>query len=88
MVSDSRNRQRSRKWLCRCCSATCKPALGPIDYNLALIVYSPHPRNFIGQSQSGTGKTAAFALNILSRLSPDMMIPQVSVSTLALSFGY
>lgn len=34
---------------------------------LPLLLANP-PRNLIGQSQSGTGKTAAFVLNILSRL--------------------
>lgn len=34
---------------------------------LPLLMANP-PQNLIGQSQSGTGKTAAFVLNILSRL--------------------
>lgn len=34
---------------------------------LPLLMKNP-PSNMIGQSQSGTGKTAAFALNILSRV--------------------
>ena len=34
---------------------------------LPLLLSSP-PKNLVGQSQSGTGKTAAFVLNILSRL--------------------
>lgn len=34
---------------------------------LPLLMHDP-PQNMIGQSQSGTGKTAAFVLNILSRL--------------------
>ena len=34
---------------------------------LPLLLANP-PQNMIGQSQSGTGKTAAFVLNILSRL--------------------
>ena len=32
----------------------------------------------IGQSQSGTGKTAAFALTMLSRVNMDLKKPQVS----------
>lgn len=32
----------------------------------------------IAQSQSGTGKTAAFALTILSRINYDLNAPQVS----------
>lgn len=34
---------------------------------LPLLLHNP-PKNLVGQSQSGTGKTAAFVLNILSRL--------------------
>ena len=34
---------------------------------LPLLMKNP-PTNMIGQSQSGTGKTAAFALNVLSRV--------------------
>lgn len=34
---------------------------------LPLLLHNP-PTNMIGQSQSGTGKTAAFTLNILSRI--------------------
>ncbi|BFZ58050.1 RNA helicase required for poly(A+) mRNA export [Savitreella phatthalungensis] len=36
---------------------------------LPLLLANP-PRNMIGQSQSGTGKTAAFALTMLSRVDP------------------
>ncbi|KAI9332895.1 P-loop containing nucleoside triphosphate hydrolase protein [Zopfochytrium polystomum] len=36
---------------------------------LPLLLATP-PRNMVGQSQSGTGKTAAFALTILSRVDP------------------
>ncbi|WWD19833.1 ATP-dependent RNA helicase DBP5 [Kwoniella shandongensis] len=42
---------------------------------LPLLLSNP-PRNLIGQSQSGTGKTAAFSLNMLSRVDPAMMTPQ------------
>ncbi len=48
---------------------------------LPLLLMNP-PQNMIGQSQSGTGKTAAFVLNILARLdlSPGMAkIPQALV---------
>ncbi|EEH47185.2 ATP-dependent RNA helicase DBP5 [Paracoccidioides brasiliensis Pb18] len=48
---------------------------------LPLLLNNP-PANMIGQSQSGTGKTAAFVLNILSRLdlSPQMeLVPQALV---------
>ena len=35
------------------------------------------PQNMIAQSQSGTGKTAAFVLAMLSRVQPDLHYPQV-----------
>lgn len=38
---------------------------------LPLLIRNP-PTNFIGQSQSGTGKTAAFSLNMLSRVDPSI----------------
>jgi ATP-dependent RNA helicase DDX19/DBP5 len=34
---------------------------------LPLLMHNP-PKNLVGQSQSGTGKTAAFVLNVLSRV--------------------
>lgn len=40
---------------------------------LPLLMTNP-PQNMIGQSQSGTGKTAAFVLNILTRI--DLSTPQ------------
>ncbi|BFZ61696.1 RNA helicase required for poly(A+) mRNA export [Saitoella coloradoensis] len=42
---------------------------------LPLLLSNP-PRNMIGQSQSGTGKTAAFALTMLSRVDPKIQAPQ------------
>lgn len=39
-----------------------------IQENALPLLMSNPPMNFIGQSQSGTGKTAAFVLNILSRV--------------------
>jgi ATP-dependent RNA helicase DDX19/DBP5 len=47
---------------------------------LPLLMRNP-PQNFIGQSQSGTGKTAAFSLNVLSRL--DLSTPQPQALILA-----
>lgn len=35
------------------------------------------PQNLIAQSQSGTGKTAAFVLAMLSRVNPALKYPQV-----------
>ncbi|CAG8458122.1 10212_t:CDS:2 [Paraglomus brasilianum] len=42
---------------------------------LPLLLGNP-PRNLIGQSQSGTGKTAAFALSMLSRIDYSSDVPQ------------
>lgn len=45
---------------------------------LPLLLNNP-PVNFIGQSQSGTGKTAAFVLNMLHRLDLSKQTPQALV---------
>ncbi|CAD0109230.1 unnamed protein product [Aureobasidium uvarum] len=45
---------------------------------LPLLLQNP-PQNLIGQSQSGTGKTAAFVLNILSRIDLTLQQPQALV---------
>lgn len=45
---------------------------------LPLLLMNPQ-RNLIGQSQSGTGKTAAFVLNMLSRINLDSQQPQCLV---------
>eukprot|EP00842_Homolaphlyctis_polyrhiza_P005697 jgi/Hompol1/6128/HPOL_001611-RA len=42
---------------------------------LPLLLAQP-PRNMIGQSQAGTGKTAAFVLTMLSRVDPSLDAPQ------------
>lgn len=42
---------------------------------LPLLLSNP-PQNLIAQSQSGTGKTAAFTLTMLSRVVPDIKQPQ------------
>ena len=42
---------------------------------LPLLVSNP-PKNMIGQSQSGTGKTAAFVLTMLSRINYSLEAPQ------------
>ncbi|MDH5377926.1 MAG: DEAD/DEAH box helicase, partial [Gammaproteobacteria bacterium] len=38
-------------------------------------------RDVLGQAQTGTGKTAAFALPILTRIKPNLTLPQVLVLT-------
>ena len=45
---------------------------------LPLLLLDP-PVNMIAQSQSGTGKTAAFSLNILSRVDLSLVAPQALV---------
>ena len=45
---------------------------------LPLLLHNP-PKNFIGQSQSGTGKTAAFTLNMLGRIDLSTRQPQALV---------
>ncbi|SPC62761.1 probable DBP5 - RNA helicase [Ustilago sp. UG-2017b] len=45
---------------------------------LPLLLQNP-PKNMIGQSQSGTGKTAAFILTMLSRIDYDLKKPQAVV---------
>lgn len=42
-----------------------------------LLKYADSPTNMIGQSQSGTGKTAAFVLTMLSRIDFSINKPQV-----------
>lgn len=51
------------------------------EKTLPLLLLNP-PQNLIGQSQSGTGKTAAFVLNILARL--DLSSPQAQKTPQAL----
>jgi ATP-dependent RNA helicase DDX19/DBP5 len=45
---------------------------------IPLLLHNP-PQNLIGQSQSGTGKTAAFSLSILSRVDPKLKGTQALV---------
>lgn len=48
---------------------------------LPMLLADP-PTNFIAQSQSGTGKTAAFVLAMLSRVDTSKNYPQVSMYVL------
>jgi len=50
-------------------------------YNLVCLCSVCRPANMIAQSQSGTGKTAAFVLTMLSRVVVDNAWPQVSMGT-------
>jgi len=45
---------------------------------IPLLLHDP-PTNLIGQSQSGTGKTAAFTLAMLSRINTELKVPQAIV---------
>ena len=54
------------------------------ERSLPLLLSDP-PVNMIGQSQSGTGKTAAFALTMLSRINMDLNKPQVCPSASSFS---
>lgn len=56
--------------------------IGPFPFvsiNPNLILYF-RPQNLIAQSQSGTGKTAAFVLAMLSRVNPNYKFPQVKLA--------
>ena len=44
-----------------------------------MLCLSISPQNMIAQSQSGTGKTAAFVLTMLSRVDPSQHYPQVII---------
>jgi predicted Abi (CAAX) family protease len=50
-------------------------------WNQDIINTVSSPMNMIGQSQSGTGKTAAFVLTMLSRIDFSKNQPQVRVHT-------
>ncbi len=51
----------------------------PSPIQAEIIPYMLDGRDVLGQAQTGTGKTAAFALPILSRIEPDAHDPQVLV---------
>lgn len=75
---DSKNLQRFKRGLYL---SSCKTREHFSSLQTSELTYSSHlqtsPRNMIGQSQSGTGKTAAFALTMLSRVDMDLKAPQV-----------
>ncbi|VCW76168.1 unnamed protein product [Gulo gulo] len=48
-----------------------------IQENALPMMLAEPPQNLIAQSQSGTGKTAAFVLAMLSRVEPAEKYPQV-----------
>lgn len=48
-----------------------------IQENALPILLADPPQNMIAQSQSGTGKTAAFVLAMLSRVDTKLDYPQV-----------
>eukprot|EP01114_Cavostelium_apophysatum_P011374 TRINITY_DN2560_c0_g1_i2.p1 TRINITY_DN2560_c0_g1~~TRINITY_DN2560_c0_g1_i2.p1 ORF type:complete len:291 (-),score=82.93 TRINITY_DN2560_c0_g1_i2:429-1208(-) len=43
------------------------------------VILEPSAKNLIGQAQSGTGKTAAFTLCVLSRSNPSIKSPQAMI---------
>ncbi|MFT3741551.1 MAG: DEAD/DEAH box helicase [Gammaproteobacteria bacterium] len=53
----------------------------PTPIQAQIIPFVLAGRDVIGQAQTGTGKTAAFALPLLSRLDPSLHSPQVLVLT-------
>ena len=51
----------------------------PSPIQAAMIPYLLDGRDVLGQAQTGTGKTAAFALPLLSKLDPEQRTPQILV---------
>lgn len=51
----------------------------PTDIQAKIIPFILEGRDVLAQSQTGTGKTAAFALPILNRMEPGQRLPQVLV---------
>jgi superfamily II DNA/RNA helicase len=61
------------------------PPSAPSPHGNALPSHALRTANMIGQSQSGTGKTAAFVLTMLSRVDFDTEAPQVRGTTFCAS---
>lgn len=80
-LRDSRSLPRFKKRHFRCYCTIRELMITPCACQLIR-----RPRNLIGQSQSGTGKTAAFTLNMLSRVETGMLAPQVSISASLTAF--
>jgi ATP-dependent RNA helicase DeaD len=51
----------------------------PSDIQLQAIPFLLSGRDLIGQAQTGTGKTAAFAIPLLERIDPELLAPQAIV---------
>jgi ATP-dependent RNA helicase DDX19/DBP5 len=76
------NHPRSKKKPFLFCSSTRQYRLSYVFCNYLFVDpehFTGRPTNMIGQSQSGTGKTAAFVLTMLSRVDFNLDKPQVSV---------
>ena len=83
MIWSSPDHLKSKNVLCHCYLPTRKHenlVLLPRDILTNTNKPLCRPRNMIGQSQSGTGKTAAFVLTMLSRIDPNLKAPQVRIS--------
>ncbi|NIK72984.1 ATP-dependent RNA helicase DeaD [Thermonema lapsum] len=62
------------------CSAVCDMGYEtPSDIQLQAIPFLLSGRDLIGQAQTGTGKTAAFAIPLLERIDPELLAPQAIV---------
>lgn len=86
MQWDLTDHPKSKRWLSlwcwptrefpgQCCSNLVFSLLYAVYAQVSLLFY--RPQNLIAQSQSGTGKTAAFVLAMLSRVNTLELFPQV-----------
>lgn len=60
----------------------------PSPIQAEVIPYVLDGRDVIGQAQTGTGKTAAFALPLLSKIDLKLTTPQILVLTLPVSWPF